>query len=251
MKPYYEDDMVQLYLGDMRELLIELDLRADACITDPPYGETSLMWDRWPTGWPALVAEYTNSLWCFGSLRMFFTQLGDFTCAGWKLAQDVVWEKHNGAGFAADRFKRVHELAAHFYQGAWDEVHHETVREDHHGPLVYAHARDSRTSHTGEIGAHHYVDDGRRMVRSVIRARSMHGRAIHPTEKPAAILAPLVEYAVPAGGLVLDPFAGSGSTLLTARILGRRAVGIEASEAYCEAAAKRLSEVDLFSGGVA
>lgn len=79
----------------------------------------------------------------------------------------------------------------------------------------------------------------------------MNGRdPIHPTEKPGAILAPLIEYAVPVGGLVLDLFAGSASTLLAARTLGRRAVGIEASEAYCEAAAKRLSVVDLFTSEV-
>lgn len=58
----------------------------------------------------------------------------------------------------------------------------------------------------------------------------------------------LVEYAVPPGGLVLDPFAGSCSTLLTARQLGRRAVGIEANEEHCERAAKRLSTPDLFTG---
>ena len=54
MKPYYEDDRVRLYHGDWREL-IDPDLRADLILTDPPYGETTLDWDRWPKDygtWP-------------------------------------------------------------------------------------------------------------------------------------------------------------------------------------------------------
>jgi site-specific DNA-methyltransferase (adenine-specific) len=78
----------------------------------------------------------------------------------------------------------------------------------------------------------------------------MHGRAIHPMEKPGRLLQFLLEYACPSGGLILDPMAGSASTLLTARLLGRRAIGIEAREKYCERAATRLAEPDLF-GGVA
>lgn len=212
MKPYYEDAMVQLYHGDTREVLPELALQADACLTDPPYGETSLPWDRWPHKWPELVARHTSSMWCFGSFRMFTEWWLDFAEAGWSLSQDVVWEKHNGTSFAADRFKRVHELAAHFYRGRWDEVHHEAVREAYHGPDKHARAQNNRGRHYGAIGAQDYLDDGRRMVRSVIKAMSVRG-GIHPTEKPAKVLAPLIEYAAPAGGLVLDPFAGSGSTL--------------------------------------
>jgi site-specific DNA-methyltransferase (adenine-specific) len=75
-------------------------------------------------------------------------------------------------------------------------------------------------------------------------ARSVRG-GWHPTEKPLGILDPLIRYACPPGGLVLDPFAGSGSTLDAARQSGRRAIGIEGREDYCEAAVRRLSALTL------
>lgn len=64
----------------------------------------------------------------------------------------------------------------------------------------------------------------------------------HPTEKPVALQRPLIERSCPAGGLVLDPFAGSGATLVAAQQLGRSAVGVELEERYCEAAARRLEQ---------
>ena len=255
MTPYYSDQQVRLYLGDLRDVLPDLSADgpiADVCLTDPPYGETSLSWDRWPKGWPSLVAAAlppVTSLWCFGSMRMFLDQRDQFE--GWRLAQDVIWEKSMGTGFAADRFKRVHEIAVQFYRGSWGALYRSSQREIG-GTVVKGtvHRSANRTPHSGSIGGTPWEDDGRRLVKSVIRVPNMRFRAVHPTEKPTGILDPLIAYSCPPGGTVLDPFAGSGSTLDAARCSGRKAIGIEASEAYCEVIARRLSQGSLF-GGVA
>ncbi|MBD9700689.1 site-specific DNA-methyltransferase [Streptomyces sp. ID01-12c] len=244
MTPYWEDPDtgLQLYLGDMRDVLPALGIQADCLIVDPPYTETSLVWDRWPDGWPTLAAKTANSMWCFGSMRMFLDRGPEF--ADWKLSQDVVWQKANGTGFATDRFKRVHEIATHWYRGDWKAVHHDTPRVAYTGPDKHARARASRTPHTGSIGGFLYEDDGTRLMRSVLDAPSVRG-GWHPTQKPHGILDPLIRYACPEGGLVVDPFAGSGSTLDAARQAGRRAIGIEAHEPYAEAAARRLDALVL------
>lgn len=252
MQPYYADDKCQLYLGDMREVLpaLAIDGGVDAIITDPPYGETKLTWDRWVDGWPALAAAAASSMWCFGSMRMFLDHVDEFIAADWKLSQDIVWEKHNGSGFHADRFKRVHENATHWYRGAWADLHREVPTTP--DAVKNTIRRKARPAHAGDIGAATYIseDGGPRLMRSVLQVRSMHGRAIHPTEKPIGILDPLIRYACPPGGLILDPFAGSGSTLDGARQAGRRAIGIEADERYAEIIANRLRQDALDFDGV-
>lgn len=250
MNPYFDDGTVTLYLGDMREVLPALNLTVDAIVTDCPYGETSLRWDRWVDGWPALAATAAGSMWSFGSMRMLLDHGAEFTAANWTLSQDVVWEKPNGTGFATDRFRRVHEFALHWYRGSWRAIHHVTPTEGVRTAPKTA-LRTVKPTHTGDIGSALYVDDGRRLIRSVLRSANLHGRAIHPTEKPVGILDPLIRYACPPGGLVLDLFAGSGSTLDAARQAGRRAIGIEGDEKHIEAAAKRLSQPVLDFGGAA
>jgi site-specific DNA-methyltransferase (adenine-specific) len=246
-EPYWKDDDTgcALYLGDCREVIPALALQADCIVTDPPYAETSLSWDRWPDGWPALAATVASSMWCFGSMRMFLDRAPEFT--DWKLSQDVVWQKNAGTGFVADRFKRIHEHALHWYRGDWRGVHHEAVRVRRTGREV-AHAVNSgvtRGEHLGDIKPKVWADDGTRLAPSVLQAKNLRGRALHPTEKPIGILDPLIRYACPDGGLVVDPFAGSGSTLDAARQSGRRAIGIEANEEYAERAARRLSALTL------
>jgi site-specific DNA-methyltransferase (adenine-specific) len=243
--PYYSDGAVQLYLGDCREVLPALALTVDCVIADPPYGETSLAWDRWPDGWPAVVAAVTRSMWCFGSLRMFLGRRDDF--AGWKLSQDVVWEKQQPASFVADRFARVHEYATHWYRGPWGPVYATVPRERHFGRRAsFTSGFDERGTMYGTRGTRGaYADDGTRAFRTVLRVNNLRNgnrAGLHPTEKPLGILDPLISYACPPGGTVLDPFAGSGSALVAARDSGRKAIGIEADEKYCEVIARRLAQ---------
>lgn len=253
IQPYYSDESVSLYLGDCREVLPALGQRFSAAIADPPYKATPLSWDHWPDGWLASVAAVTNSMWCFGNLRMFGTRWPEYVAAGWKLSHDAVgefevdttvWEKHNGSGFTTDRLRGVHELVAHWYRGHWADVYHTVPRLpaefDAKGSTLIrrpeAHGR-----HLGRLNAGVYVNDGLRLLRSVIRCKSTQRRAIHPTQKPVDLLLPLIEYAVPPGGTMVDPMAGSCSTGISARRLGIRSVLIEGDEAMCEKAATRLA----------
>lgn len=240
-RPYYADDSVTLYLGDCREVLPALNETVDCVVADPPYGETSLPWDRWPDGWPAVVATVTKSMWCFGSLRMFMDRRDEF--AGWRLSQDVAWVKTFASTPANDRFRRRHEAVAHLYTGPWGAVYHDLPRDLYYGPRVAtAHRGETGPAWNGSRRASTWEDDGTRGATSVIDSRSMRYRSLHPTEKPAAVLDPLISYACPPGGVVLDPFAGSGSTLVAARDSGRRAIGVEADERYCEVIARRLAQ---------
>lgn len=75
------------------------------------------------------------------------------------------------------------------------------------------------------------------------------GANVHPTQKPIRLMHSLVDLFTDPDDVILDPFCGSGSTLRAAKDLGRRAIGIEVDERYCEVAAKRMSQAVLPFGG--
>lgn len=226
----------------------------DLIIADPPYGDTSLAWDRRVDGWLPLARSAlkpSGSLWVFGSLRSFMATASQFTDAGLRYAQEVVWEKQNGTNFQADRFKRVHELVVQFYRAEtrWRDVYN--VPQTTPDAVARITRRKLRPPHTGYINASHYVshDGGPRLMRSVIYLRNAHGRAIHPTEKPVALLEILVRTSCPADGLVGDWFAGSGAAGEACKLTGRRYLGCEIDAAMASRARARLDAVLPFHAG--
>lgn len=226
----------------------------DLIIADPPYGDTSLTWDHRVDGWLPLARAAlrpSGSLWVFGSLRSFMATAAAFDDAGLRYAQEIVWEKQNGSSFHADRFKRVHELIVQFTRAdtAWSAIYN-TVQTT---PDATARTvrRKTRPPHTGHIDAARYVsqDGGPRLMRSVLAIRNCHGRAIHPTEKPVALIDIMVRTSCPEGGLVGDWFAGSGAVGEACRLAGRRYLGCEIDGAMAEKARARLPALLPFPMG--
>lgn len=236
---------IEMKLGDCCELMRLLPSGSfDACITDPPYGDTSLEWDSQVQGWldeVARVLKPNAGFWIFGSMRFLAPMFAQLAALGFKYSQDIVWEKQNGTGFHNDRFRRVHEHAVMFYRGALADVYHDTqYTNDATAKTV---RRKTRPTHTGHIDVGHYVseDGGPRMMRSVLYQPNEHGQALHPTQKPVELLLPLVRYSVPPNGVVLDPFMGSGSIGMAARIAERGYLGIELDHRHFATAQRRMA----------
>lgn len=240
MKPYYEDAMVTLFHAHYEEILLSLTIENSVVIADPPYGQTSLKWDRWDGLWLSHIAAPVRSLWCFGSMRMFMDHAADFRSGGWQLSQDLVWEKQNGSSFHSDRFRRVHESICHFYRYEWSGVPKFVPTTD--TAVAKTVRRKKRTPHMGNIDQSHYIseDGGPLLMRSVMCHANCHGFAQHPVQKPIEVIKPLIHYGGFGNATVIVPFAGVGSELVAAKQMNRKAIGIEINEQYCEIAAERL-----------
>lgn len=217
MKPYYADDQVTLYLGDCRDV-VPLLQPVDLVLTDPPYGINYV--SNYTTGRGAKPITNDGARLSVALQRQLIPALA-------RRAQHIMWFTR------WDVWPDVWaELGAWFpLRGMliWDKGDPGMGDLGHWGPSyeMIASAGWGKT-----VGSRD---------QSVLRfpkppSASRH----HPTEKPQ----PLLRYLI--GKLdaetVLDPFAGGGSTLLAARDCGRKAVGIEVDERFCETIARRLSQ---------
>lgn len=224
-EPYYDEGGVTIYHGDCRDVLPSLDT-ADLLLTDPPYG----------VGWKSsrgahdLIAGDDGTLppseWLDLALRK--TRRGRHAYIFGMVEADVppdspmcgfaqlVWDKGvMGLGDITSPWGPSHEL------------------------ILFGVQEISKANRAKNYG----VTAARLRKASVLRFQRPHsGQTLrHPTEKPVDLLRVLIESSSTFGEIVLDPFAGVGSTLEAARLEGRRAVGVELDERYCEIAATRLS----------
>lgn len=215
MKPYFEDDAVTIYHGDCREVLPELG-PVDLVLTDPPYGELGYEWDTRPV-WETLPLPETATAIIFGHQPHLATEiLPAMAARGLPFRYEWVWEKPIGRLWNHQRPIRRHELIWCF-----GDIADSDLREGFGG------------QHDSIIAAVTY--------QAYMRAHPDSNG--HPTQKPLTLMCAILS-AFPVA-TVLDPFMGSGTTLRAAKDLGRRAIGIEIEERYCEMAAKRMAQAVL------
>jgi hypothetical protein len=222
MTPYFADDSVTLYHGDSRE--VTEWLAADVLVTDPPYGSQLLSPGNNNAG--GYGRRYVHSRGRVGA-----TIVGDEDTA----ARDGVltaWGDRPALVFASPRMPEPPMAVAD--RLVWDKKRPGMNA----GPWRYRHECIYVTS--GFVR----TDDA---AVSIIAAWPDQKDHIHA--KPLALMLRLVAAAPP--GVIADPFAGSGSTLVAAKSLGRTSIGVEVEERYCELIANRLAQGALdFDEGV-
>lgn len=226
-EPYYQDDHVTLYHGDCLELA-DVWTSADVLVTDPPYGihhtrhgeSCVVIAGERRTGRASDRVLTEDDVAVRNSALVLWTPKPAIVFGSWRAPRPhgtrmrMIWDK-NIVGMGG--------------VGAWRPADEE----------IYI------------VGDWPNPKGGEGAESSVIRMNALRGNARpdHPTPKPVRLMEYLLSYSP--HGLVADPFAGSGSTLVAAKNLGRRVVGVELEEKYCEIIAQRCSQEVLDFGGIA
>lgn len=235
MKPYYSDESVTLFHGDCLEVMASIDEQSvDAVLTDPPYSSggrrensrslrksmnRAVEDDDWIRG----DAMSTNGF--VFLLRSCGVQWRRILRPGGHVLSFIDWRMWGSLAAALESADlRQHPLLV------WDKgrLGMGAIFRNQHELIVHMSAGNPLTPQ-------------RRDVPNVLTFPPVRD-GDHPTEKPGDLLETLLSVVAPPTAVVLDPFAGSGSSLYAARRLGMSAIGIEADERYCEVIASRLSQ---------
>lgn len=228
MTPYYQDDAVTIYCGDAVEMWAWMP--ADVLITDPPYGFGSYVTDRSILPPLAHWAARFKTVGVFGYPELLVS---------WCLMEALVpkewvtwWPTNAALRTSPSRgLTRESECIALF-----GEVEQLRILRERRLKKKYEGLRQRGNSHgqeTTRFAGDVWTDASPGL------GFQAHLR-LHPNEKPLTLMSKLLSIA--AAGTVLDPFMGSGTTLRAAKDLGRKAIGIEIEERYCEIAAKRCAQ---------
>ncbi len=214
MIPYYDDGTCTIYLGDCREVLPTLDRDDVALVTDPPYGSAHAT-NRKVRGvgasWLGTTIQNDEDTALRDTVIEWAAGIPMLIFGTWKMNRPkgvravLVWDKGPASGMG--------DLSVP-WKPSWEEIY---VIGD------------------GFAGRR---DEGVLKGFTIITWESA-GRC-HPNQKPVTLLRHLISKVK--ADVILDPFMGSGTTLRAAKDLGRKAIGIEIEERYCEIAAKRLQQ---------
>ncbi len=246
MKPYYEDGSVTIYHADWQEVLPQIKSQSvNLLLTDPPYATTNLEWDKpvdWRLFWP-IVEQICK---CYATMVLFSSGLFTITLINSNrkhFRYELIWEKPMPVGFlsANRRPLRAHEnilvFAPLFYRSVYNQqfVTGKMHKRGADGRVV---------AHYGRAASGTASFSNKYHPRSILRfSKHVTDRSLHPTQKPLDLMKWLVRSYSKPRQLVVDPFIGSGTTLVAAKSTGRRAIGIEREEKFCEIAATRLRSI--------
>lgn len=213
MKPYYQEDGITIYYGDCREILPLLPA-ADALVTDPPYG-ISLN-----TDWSGLDSGRRGN----GQGRVHLTVAGDHE----------PFDPSHLMGFRRQVIFGANHFASKLPDnGAWIVFNKRGFGDT--SKIAFGDAELAWTN----------------LKQVSVRMFSMvwHGSprwrkepVCHPNQKPVALMIWVIERYTEPDSSIVDAYMGAGATLIAAKELGRKAIGIEIEEKYCEIAAKRLAQ---------
>lgn len=233
-KPYFEDSAVQIFHADCR-LLLPLLPKVDLVLTDPPYGVTQNEGD---------IKVDLRHLFSLGLPMVVFSQqpfTTELIASNRELFRyDLIWNKVLTSGFLnANRAPlRQHEIILVFGDVEYTPVKSVGVKSHSKGK-----PREYQNQNYGDYGFMDNADkhENFKYPTSILAFAKPHPSvAVHRTEKPVSLMSWLLQAYSSENQLILDPFMGSGTTLVAAQALGRKSIGIEIEEKYCRIAVERL-----------